>query len=69
MIHAAPQTAAPDRAERSGLITVDEYHRMIDSGELGEEDNIELIEGRLIKKISRNPPHDGTLLIIQEVLA
>src|SRR5260221_9560085 len=56
------------RTARNGLISVAEYHRMIDSGELDENDNIELIEGRLVKKMARNPPHDGTLMIIQEVL-
>jgi Uma2 family endonuclease len=41
--------------------TVDEYHRLIELGILTEDDNLELIDGYLVQKMSRNPPHDGTL--------
>src|SRR5262245_42150015 len=41
--------------------SVDEYHRLTESGILTEDDNLELIEGYLVLKMSRNPPHDGTL--------
>src|SRR5436305_3593125 len=34
---------------------------MIELGILTEEDNLELIDGYLVRKTSRNPPHDGTL--------
>jgi len=40
--------------------TVDEYHRLIEIGILTENDNLELLEGYLVHKMSRNPPHDGT---------
>src|ERR1700682_2916036 len=48
--------------------SVDEYHRLIQIGILTEDDNLELIEGYLVHKMSRNPPHDGTLQLIQDVL-
>jgi Uma2 family endonuclease len=41
--------------------SVAEYHQMIEMGMLTEDDNIEMLEGYLVKKMSRNPPHDGTL--------
>ncbi len=41
--------------------TVDEYHEMARLGTLTELDNVELLNGYIIEKMSRNPPHDGTL--------
>jgi Uma2 family endonuclease len=41
--------------------SVAEYHRPAEVGVLTEDDNLELIEGWLIHKTPRNPPHDGTL--------
>ena len=41
--------------------TVDEYHRLTEIGILTEDDNLELLEGYLVLKMPRNPPHDGTL--------
>jgi Uma2 family endonuclease len=41
--------------------SVDEYHRLTQIGMLTEDDNLELIEGYLVHKMARNPPHDSTL--------
>jgi len=41
--------------------TVGEYHRLTELGILTEDDNLELLEGYLVLKMARNPPHDGTL--------
>jgi hypothetical protein len=41
--------------------TVDEYHQMIRTGILGEDEPVELIEGWIVKKMPRNPPHDLAL--------
>lgn len=41
--------------------SVREYHKLIEIGVLTEDDNLELIEGYLVLKMSRNPPHDSTL--------
>jgi Uma2 family endonuclease len=38
-------------------ISVERYHEMIRSGALTEEDNLELVEGYLVKKMTINPPH------------
>jgi len=48
--------------------TVDEYHRMIDAGILTEDDGVELLEGWIVPKMARNPPHDGTLSISKRTL-
>jgi Uma2 family endonuclease len=41
--------------------SVAEYHRLIELGILTEDDNLELLEGYLVHKMSRNPPHDAAL--------
>ncbi len=41
--------------------SVAEYHRLIDLGLITEDDNLELLEGYLVHKMSRNPPHDACL--------
>ena len=41
--------------------SVDEYHKLIELGILTEDDNLELLDGYLVNKMSRNPPHDATI--------
>ncbi len=41
--------------------TVAEYHQMIETGILDDEDKVELLEGYVVLKMPRNPPHDGTI--------
>lgn len=41
--------------------TVEEYHRMIDSGALTEDDHLELLDGLVVSKMPKNPAHDGTV--------
>jgi Putative restriction endonuclease len=48
--------------------SVPEYHRLIDIGVLTEDDNLELIEGYLVNKMSRNPPHDWVIQRINRLL-
>jgi Uma2 family endonuclease len=47
---------------------VSEYHRLIDIGLLTENDNLELIEGYLVHKMSRNPPHDSCIHLTLRML-
>jgi Uma2 family endonuclease len=73
-----PQTAAavpnplglPLQALQAGLrrFSVDKYHRMIAVGLLTEDDDVELLDGYLVHKMSRNPPLDGSLLALQDLL-
>lgn len=46
--------------------SVPEYHRLTEIGVLTEDDNLELIEGYLVLKMSRNPPHDGTIQVVTD---
>ncbi|HZY85554.1 MAG TPA: Uma2 family endonuclease [Gemmataceae bacterium] len=41
--------------------SVDEYHKLIEVGILTEDDNLELLDGYLVHKMSCNPPHDATI--------
>lgn len=38
-------------------ITVEQYHAMIDAEILTEDDPVELLEGYLVEKMPKNPPH------------
>lgn len=40
--------------------SVDEYHAMARAGILTEDDAIELLEGWLVHKMTKNPPHTAT---------
>ncbi|MFL5340945.1 MAG: Uma2 family endonuclease [Gemmataceae bacterium] len=42
--------------------SVDEYHRMIESGILTDKDKVELLDGYVVLKMPRNPPHDTAVL-------
>ena len=44
--------------------TVDEYHRMIETGVLGEDDDVELLEGWIVPKMPRSPTHDGVIAMV-----
>jgi hypothetical protein len=47
---------------------VDEYHRMIQSGILGIDERVELLDGWIVKQMTRNPPHDVSLDKSQDAL-
>ncbi len=42
------------------LWTVEEYHQMIDAGILTTEDQVELLDGKIIQMSPQKPPHAGT---------
>lgn len=72
-----PATAAPPppvlrpplRRGRFHRLTVAQYHRMIDAGILKSGAKVELVEGLLLRMpMSRNPPHDGTLGLVEGLL-
>lgn len=50
------------------LFTVEEYHRLIESNVLTEDDPVELLEGCIVPKMPRKPSHDGTIAICNEHL-
>ena len=49
-------------------LSVDQYHRMITAGILAEADPIELLEGWLVPKMSKNPPHRASTRLIRAAL-
>jgi Uma2 family endonuclease len=50
-------------------VTVEEYHRLADLGVLTEDDRVELLEGVISPKMVDNPPHDGTVDLVDETLS
>jgi hypothetical protein len=57
---------SPDLLDRLAALgtprlTVAEYHAMHDAGLLMEGDRVELLDGYLVDKPTRNPPHDVAL--------
>ncbi len=55
--------------QRRHRITVEEYHRVLDSGSLGPEPKVELLEGVIVTKMSKNPPRNLACDLIQHLLA
>lgn len=48
--------------------TLDEYHKMIETGVLLDGEPYELLEGHLVHKMSRGTPHDVALDVLAEEL-
>src|SRR4051794_25327868 len=53
----------------SRRFTVAEYHWMIDVGIVTEEPPVELLEGWIVPRMTRKPPHDGTIDVLEGALA
>ena len=49
-------------------ISVDHYHEMVNAGILTDDDPIELLEGLLVQKMSKNPPHRAVTLLLRRTL-
>jgi Uma2 family endonuclease len=49
--------------------SVARYQRMIEAGIFTSEDKVELLENYVVLKMPRNPPHDGTIQVIDESLS
>jgi Uma2 family endonuclease len=55
-----PSAAIPPVTARGGppyRLTAEQYYRMIEAGVLGTSDRVELWEGQLVQKMSKNRPH------------
>lgn len=67
---AATPATLPLQGLQAGFrrFTIREYHNLIRIGVLTEDDNLELIRGYLVHKMSRNPPHDSTLQRLNRLL-
>jgi len=62
----SPLPAAP--TEPVWRLSVDQYHEMIRAGILMSGDPVELLEGWLIEKMTKNPPHTLATRFIREAL-
>lgn len=49
--------------------SVAEYHRLIDIGMITEDDNLELLEGYLVLKMGKNPPHECGIDLANDVFS
>lgn len=54
--HSLPRTAVYT-SEPLFPLTVDAYHELIRAGKLSDDDPVELLEGMLVHKMTKNPPH------------
>jgi len=69
------QTVQP-RVERCAAVppdviwrlSVDQYHAMIHTGILTDDDPVELLEGWLVAKMPKNPPHRAVTRLLRQVL-
>jgi hypothetical protein len=50
-------------------LTVEQYHDMVQSGILTEDDPVELLEGWLVTKMPQNPPHLTVTQLAHDVLS
>ena len=48
--------------------TLDEYHRLVETGVLREGERVELIRGELVEKMAPGPRHTGCLAFLNERL-
>jgi len=56
-----PPDLPPIRLHR---LSVKQYHRMIETGVLTENDPVELLEGLLVSKMPHHPSHDGSISVL-----
>lgn len=40
-----------------GRTTVEDFRRMIDAGKISEDEPVELLDGEIVKKMTKHPPH------------
>src|SRR4051812_22319441 len=52
-----PEMTEPVRSYRPHRLTIDRYDRMIAAGVFTEKDPVFLWKGRLVEKMTKNPPH------------
>ncbi len=60
---------APEQDEAVWPLSVEQYHAMIRAGILDDGDPVELLEGFLIQKMAKNPPHCRTRRLLVKALA
>lgn len=58
----------PVPVESLKRFSVDEYHNMIRAGIFAEDENFELLEGLLVRKMPKNPPHWIAIELLRNAL-
>jgi len=48
--------------------SVAEYHRLGEAGVMAEDEPVELLEGWIVPKMTRNPPHEMTVKLVRKAL-
>jgi Uma2 family endonuclease len=66
---AAPVPLTGDPPDLLWRWTVDQYHNMIRAGILTDDDPVELLEGLLVTKMPKNPPHSFVTQYLCDCLA
>jgi len=64
-----PAWIAPMPEEPIWQLSVSQYHQMIRSGILTDDDPVELLEGLLVTKMPKNPPHRLANELARDALA
>jgi Uma2 family endonuclease len=65
---AVPRPAALPQPQPLYRLSVEQYHAMIRHGILKSGDPIELIEGVLVQKMTKNPPHSFATQLLRDLL-
>lgn len=65
---AVPPASAFPPPDSMRRFTVDEYDRLARLGILTEDDQVELLEGWIVLKMTRNPPHDVAVALASRLL-
>jgi len=61
-------SSLPDLQGRQRRITVDEYHRMIAAGILGEDERVQLVSGTLVAMTPQGGPHARVIQRLNRLL-
>jgi hypothetical protein len=65
-----PQPPAPAPASLPVYrLSVEQYHRLIESGVFRSGDRVELLDGILVSKMTHNPPHAASVVLITRLLS
>lgn len=63
-----PDVEAPPLLDRLYRLSVEQYDRMTEVGILGPDDRVELLEGVIIKKMTKNSPHMVASTILTQLM-
>jgi len=64
-IVAAPDVSAVPLPLPVHRFSVEQYHRMIETGVLTEDDRVELLEGWIVDKMPQHPAHAGAISVLE----